>query len=149
MSERNNSNKKNTKGNLQCTDVPFSTSMKNQLHKISYSHCEFVGLSAGTVITKETKVPNNRVLPGALLFGCIVSFVVVICDSLPTEGIKLSLLKYIPKAIVQNKKKIWGHQLNYQKVPKISPCMKPPETHNAKYPPLNHPFEYKPLQKGL
>ena len=58
------------------------------------SHSEFVGLSAGTVITKETKVPNNRVLLGALLFGCIVSFVVVICDSLPTEGIKLSLFKY-------------------------------------------------------
>ena len=31
------------------------------------------GLSAGTVITKETKGPNNR---EALLFGCIVSFVV-------------------------------------------------------------------------
>ena len=25
--------KKNTKGNLQCTDVPFSTFAKNQLHK--------------------------------------------------------------------------------------------------------------------
>ena len=35
-----------------------------------------MGLSAGTVITEETKVPNNRVLLGALLFGCIVSFVV-------------------------------------------------------------------------
>ena len=35
----------------------------------------FWGLSAGTVITKETKEPNNRVLLGALLFGCIVSFV--------------------------------------------------------------------------
>ena len=34
------------------------------------------GLSAGNVITKETKEPNNRVLLGALLFGCIVSFVV-------------------------------------------------------------------------
>ena len=67
---------------------------------ISYSHSEFVGLSAGTVITEETKVPNNRVLLGALLFGCIVSFVVVICDSLPTEGIELSLLNtksYCPK----------------------------------------------------
>ena len=31
--------------------------------------------NAGTVITKETKEPNNRVLLGALLFGCIVSFV--------------------------------------------------------------------------
>ena len=36
---------------------------------------EPTGLSAGTVITKETKEPNNRVLLGALLFGCIVSFV--------------------------------------------------------------------------
>ena len=34
------------------------------------------GLSAGSVITKETKEPNNRVLLGILLFGCIVSFVV-------------------------------------------------------------------------
>ena len=33
------------------------------------------GLSAGTVITKETKEPNNRVFLGALLFACIVSFV--------------------------------------------------------------------------
>ena len=33
-------------------------------------------LSAGTVITKETKEPNMRVLLGALLFGFIVSFVV-------------------------------------------------------------------------
>ena len=47
-----------------------------------------LGLSAGTVITKETKEPNNRVLMGALLFGCIVSFVIriVICASVPTEG---------------------------------------------------------------
>ena len=62
-----------------------------------------MGLSAGTVITEETKVPNDRVLLGALLFGCIVSFVVVICDSLPTEGIELSLLN--TKSYVQNKKK--------------------------------------------
>ena len=35
------------------------------------------GLSAGTIITKETKKPNKRVpLQRALLFGCIVSFVV-------------------------------------------------------------------------
>ena len=44
------------------------------------------GLSAGTVLTKETKEPNNRVLLGALLFGCIVFFVYVICASVPTEG---------------------------------------------------------------
>ena len=70
-----------------------------------------MGLSAGTVITEETKVPNNRVLLGTLLFGCIVSFVVVICDSLPTEGIELSLKyqNYCPK-----KEKKWGHQLNFQ-----------------------------------
>ena len=35
-----------------------------------------LGLSAGTVITKETMEPNNRVLLKALLFGCIVSFVI-------------------------------------------------------------------------
>ena len=34
------------------------------------------GLSAGTMITKEAKEPNNRVLLGALLFNCFVSFVV-------------------------------------------------------------------------
>ena len=33
-------------------------------------------LFAGSVITKEMKEPNIRVLLGALLFGCIVSFVV-------------------------------------------------------------------------
>ena len=33
-------------------------------------------LSAGTVITNETKEPNHRALQRALLFGCIVSFVV-------------------------------------------------------------------------
>ena len=31
MSERNNSNKKDTKGNLQCTEVPFSTFAKNKI----------------------------------------------------------------------------------------------------------------------
>ena len=34
-----------------------------------------MGLSAGTVIRKETKEPNNRALPGALLLDCIASFV--------------------------------------------------------------------------
>ena len=34
------------------------------------------GLSADTVITNETKEPNHRALPRALLFGCIVSVVV-------------------------------------------------------------------------
>ena len=34
------------------------------------------GLSAVTMITKEAKEPNNRVLLGALLFNCFVSFVV-------------------------------------------------------------------------
>ena len=71
-----------------------------------------MGLSAGTVITKETKVPNNRVLLGTLLFGCIVSFVVVICDLLPTEGIELSLFKY--QKLLPEKRKMWGHQLNFQ-----------------------------------
>ena len=41
------------------------------------SGCPYSGrLSAGTVITKKTKEPKNRVLLGALLFGCVVSFVV-------------------------------------------------------------------------
>ena len=38
------------------------------------AHGVILGLSAGTTITKVTKKPNNRVLPGALLVGCIVSF---------------------------------------------------------------------------
>ena len=52
--------------------------------KVFYSICQntfgrqnhALGLSAGTVITKESKNPNNRVLLRALLFGYIVSFVV-------------------------------------------------------------------------
>ena len=32
-------------------------------------HGVILGHSAGTIITKVTKKPNNRVLPGALLFG--------------------------------------------------------------------------------
>lgn len=39
-------------------------------------HGVILGLSAGNIIKKVTKKPNNRVLPGALLFECIVSFVV-------------------------------------------------------------------------
>ena len=35
-----------------------------------------LGLSAGTVIRKETKEPNHRVLLGALLSGSFGSFVV-------------------------------------------------------------------------
>ena len=42
---------------------------------LSLTNGKLWGLSAGTIITKETKGPNNRVLLGALLFGCIVSFV--------------------------------------------------------------------------
>ena len=34
-----------------------------------------LGLSAGTVITKETKESNKRTLMGVFLFSCIVSFV--------------------------------------------------------------------------
>ena len=46
-----------------------------------------LGLSAGTVITKESKNPNNRVLLRALLFRCIVSFVVRnLCLGTYTEG---------------------------------------------------------------
>ena len=33
-------------------------------------------VNVGTVITKETKEPNNRVFLGPLLFGCTVYFVV-------------------------------------------------------------------------
>ena len=32
-------------------------------------------LSASTVITRESKQPNNRVFRGTLLFGCLISFV--------------------------------------------------------------------------
>ena len=46
-----------------------------------------LGLSAGTVITKESKNPNNRVLLRALFFVCIVSFVVRnLCLGTYTEG---------------------------------------------------------------
>ena len=37
--------------------------------KIGTKLWQQLGLSAGTVITKETKEPNNRVLLGALLSG--------------------------------------------------------------------------------
>ena len=40
------------------------------------SYTGFVGLSAGTVIEKEIKEPNVKVLLGALLFGCNVSSIV-------------------------------------------------------------------------
>ena len=54
--------------------------------------------SACTVITKETKEPNNRVLLGALLFGCIVSLVVRnLC--LGTGLQKESKIKYIPSSV--------------------------------------------------
>ena len=41
-----------------------------------------LGLFAGTVITKETIEPNDGDLLGALLFGCIVFFVVVVVCNL-------------------------------------------------------------------
>ena len=45
------------------------------------------GLSAGTVITKETKEPNNRVLLGAnYCLVVLVLLVYVICASITTEG---------------------------------------------------------------
>ena len=56
-------------GRNQSPRVAFLQSYK--FHKRSLLH-----LSVGTVITKEIKEPDNRVLPGALLIGCIVSFVV-------------------------------------------------------------------------
>ena len=40
------------------------------------AHGVILGLSEGTIIIKVTKKTNNRVHPGALLFGCIVSFAV-------------------------------------------------------------------------
>ena len=40
------------------------------------SYTGFIGLSAGTVIKKEIKEPNVKVLLGALLFGCNVSSIV-------------------------------------------------------------------------
>ena len=56
-------------GRNQSPRVAFLQSYK--FHKRS-----LLRLSVGTVITKEIKEPDNRVLPGALLIGCIVSFVV-------------------------------------------------------------------------
>ena len=49
-----------------------------------------LGLFSGTVVTKETIEPNDGDLLGALLFGCIVFFVLyVICTSLPSDGTPL------------------------------------------------------------
>ena len=56
-----------------------SLSLKvSSLHLVSYCKLSLLspGLSAGTVITKETKKANSRVLLGALLSVCNVSFVV-------------------------------------------------------------------------
>ena len=40
-----------------------------------------LGLFVGTVTTKENIIePNDGVLLGALLFGCIFFFVVVVCN---------------------------------------------------------------------
>ena len=44
-----------------------------------------MGLSAGTVITKETKATNSRALLVVLLFGYIVC-TRSLCASIPTEG---------------------------------------------------------------
>ena len=51
-----------------------------------------LGLFAGTVVTKETIEPNDGVLLGALLFGCIVFLLLllyVICASVTTDGTPL------------------------------------------------------------
>ena len=50
----------------------------SSLNLVSYCKLPLLslGLSAGTVITKETNKANSRVLLGALLFVCNVSFVV-------------------------------------------------------------------------
>ena len=40
------------------------------------SYTGLMGLSAGTVIKKEIKEPNVKVLLGALLFGCNISSIV-------------------------------------------------------------------------
>ena len=56
-----------------------SLSLKvSSLNLVSYGKLSLLspGLSAGTVITKETKKANSRVLLGALLSVCNVSFVV-------------------------------------------------------------------------
>ena len=44
--------------------------------KIGSKLWQRLGICAGTVIIKETKEPNHRVLLGALLFGSFGSFVV-------------------------------------------------------------------------
>ena len=60
-----------------------------------------LGLSAGTVITKETKESNKRILMGAFLFSCIVFLLkvfesTVICASVPTEGTVYLDSLYLP-----------------------------------------------------
>ena len=78
-------------------------------------------LSVGTVITKEIKEPENRVLPGALLICCVVSFVVrslclvslrskrfcVISEQRKTEerqGTERDTLHSLPNCMVINRK---------------------------------------------
>ena len=54
----------------------FEVFLIEHLHSVIVAVWERWGLSADTVITKESEEPNNRVLLGALLFGFIISFIV-------------------------------------------------------------------------
>lgn len=54
----------------------FEVFLIERLHSVIVAVWERWGLSADTVITKESEEPNNRVHLGALSFGCIISFVV-------------------------------------------------------------------------
>ena len=54
--------------------------------KIGTKLWQQLGLSAGTVITKETKEPNHRVLLGLYCLVPLVLLLYVICASVPTEG---------------------------------------------------------------
>ena len=56
--------------------LQYETVHNNEVHVCIERVSLQRGLSAGTVIIKNTKEPKNRVLLGALLFSCDVSFVV-------------------------------------------------------------------------
>ena len=62
---------------------------------------------------KKTKEPKNRVLLGALLFGCVVSFGVCnLCLDIPTEGtVKQGLTTGITEVKNQNLSQVhpWHH----------------------------------------
>ena len=62
---------------LHCSCLPIYSNGFKIILIVMFKESYQSGLSVGTHITKEAKEPNKRVpLERALLFGCIVSFVV-------------------------------------------------------------------------